>query len=142
MKTDSIPFARKMLYFAFPSYTHQQKGLNDRNMLFSLSFFMCTGALAGILILLLLNLPTLAIIPGIYILVSIVNLVLLHPLKPIAARLVQIGISLVLPFFMQWWMGGYHASGMVMLWSSISFLAVLALERKHYSIAWVVSFLF
>ncbi|MFM7328947.1 MAG: ATP-binding protein, partial [Bacteroidota bacterium] len=89
-----------------------------------------------------LNLPTLAIIPGIYILVSIVNLVLLHPLKPIAARLVQIGTSLVLPFFLQWWMGGYHASGLVMLWSSVSFLAVLAQEQKRYTYAWVMSFLF
>ena len=142
MKPDSVPFARRMFYFAFPSYTHQQKGDRDRNMLFSLSFFMCASSLAWILMLLWLDLAVLAVIPGLYILSTGLNLFLIHPQRPLTARLMQVGISLVVPFLMQWWMGGYHASGLVMLWSSVSFLAVLAMEQKRYTYLWVVSFLF
>lgn len=130
-----------MLYFAFPEYTNDQSIGRDRRVLFSLSFFMSLGGTLWVLFLFLLGLPFLAIIPGAYVILTGLNLLLLFPVKPLGSRLFQIAISLLLPFFMQWVMGGYYASGLVMLWSSISFLAVLAMENRRYTYGWVVSFL-
>ncbi|MBM3178555.1 MAG: response regulator [Bacteroidetes bacterium] len=109
-------------------------------MLFSLATFMSTGGLVWVGIMLYLDLYGHALVPAGYVLLSIVNLGLISRLSYRLGYTLQITISLVLPFFMQAILGGYYASGLVMLWSSISFLAVLGTRRKINLYSWIVAF--
>ena len=113
-------FLNQILFFAIPSGTEMTREEKIRRSVFSLGFFMCAGAVMWILFLLYLGLDLLSLIPGLYILLTAINLFLIFDWAPEKARFVQIFISLIFPFGMQAIMGGYYASGVVMLWSSVS----------------------
>ncbi len=59
----------------------------------------------------------------------------------VVARMVQVLISLLLPFFFQWSLGGFRASGAMMIWSMLSLVCSLSFESKRASIGWLVVFL-
>jgi len=135
-------FINNTLFFAFPALGGGDEHESDRKTLYSLSFFMSLGAFFWAVFLVWFDLWTLTLIPGAYMLFTALNLILYFPSNPLNSRLFQVAISLLLPFVMQWSIGGYYASGLVMLWSAVSFLAVLVLEKKRYTYTWMVLFIF
>jgi len=88
-----------------------------------------------------LGLDVYSLIPGLYILLTAFNLFILYDQFPSFSYPFQIIISLIFPYVMQWIMGGYYASGLVMLWSSVSFLATFSLSEKRAITRWVLFFL-
>jgi len=133
-------FLNQILFFAIPSATEMTREEKIRRSVFSLGFFMCAGAVMWILFLLYLGLDLLSLIPGLYILLTAINLFLIFDWAPEKARFVQIFISLIFPFGMQAIMGGYYASGVVMLWSSVSFLATFTMTDRKAIVLWVLAF--
>jgi two-component system, sensor histidine kinase len=79
-----------------------------------------------------------ASVPLGYVAITVVNLgVLAHTRAFARARLTQLLASLLLPFFFQWALGGFVASGGVMLWSMIALVGALTFSNARESLVWV-----
>ena len=82
-----------------------------------------------------------AVIPFGYSLLTVLNFLFLAQTKRFGiARNIQISASLLLPFAFQWGLGGFAASGAVMLWSMLALIGSLALTRKNHAWFWLSSF--
>lgn len=80
-------------------------------------------------------------IPLGYVAITAVNLSALHASRNIArARLLQVLASLLLPFLFQWALGGFVASGVVMLWSLVALFGSLLFSDARSGWFWLALF--
>ncbi|MCB9596018.1 MAG: hypothetical protein H6719_25075 [Sandaracinaceae bacterium] len=85
------------------------------------------------------GMPQPSVIPFGYVVLTAINLAFLGLTKRFgAARTFQVFISLLLPFLFQWWLGGFMASGIVMAWAMLSFVASLSFSDPRASVFWIV----
>ena len=99
-----------------------------KNLMVYLAVLMSLGGLIWGSLLSYLHLFTSALIPFSYILLSSINILLFSVHKRFsAARLYQIIISMLLPFLLQWQLGGYVASGCVMIWAVLGLFGSIIL---------------
>jgi adenylate cyclase len=83
-----------------------------------------------------------ALIPLAYQVVSLVGLAFLARTKRYAAyRASQVAMFLVLPFLLQWSLGGFVESGAVALWAFVAPLGALVFYGPRQAIAWFGAFL-
>ncbi len=83
-----------------------------------------------------------AIIPYGYVLLTAINFLYFYKSKRFAiVRHVQTFISLLLPFTLQWWLGGFEQSGAVMLWSILALASSATYLDVRSSIIWLVAFI-
>ncbi|MCB9161708.1 MAG: response regulator [Caldilineaceae bacterium] len=83
-----------------------------------------------------------AAIPLGYTVLTAINLVAFHYTKNFRfTRLFQVAISLALPFMFQWVLGGYVASGAMMLWAMFALVGSLTFRNLRLSTALLVAFL-
>ncbi|MCB9727883.1 MAG: GHKL domain-containing protein [Deltaproteobacteria bacterium] len=88
------------------------------------------------------GLPVASIIPFGYAGATILNFLALSRTKNFAfARTLQVLISLLLPFLFQWMLGGFVASGAVMIWAMLSVVASFSFDDTRASLAWVTMYL-
>ena len=81
-------------------------------------------------------------IPFGYTVATIINFAILARTKNFEiARAFQVFISLLLPFLFQWVLGGFQASGAVMIWAMVSLVASLSFEGIRTSARWLALFL-
>lgn len=79
-----------------------------------------------------------ATIPFTYVLLSAINVYYFHQSRNFKfVQFFQTGISLLLPFIFQWSLGGFYASGGVMLWALLSLAASLSYTNKKTSFVWL-----
>ena len=91
---------------------------------------------------LVLGLPMAAAIPFTYQLLSIASLVLFARTKGFRSfRFGQLVLFILLPFLLQWSLGGYVASSAVSLWALIGALGALFFYPARDSIPWFVAFI-
>ena len=110
-----------------------------KSLLVYLAIFMSFGGLVWGSLLLFFDLHFAALIPFGYILLSFFNILHFSWRKNFrTASGFQITISMLLPFLLQWQLGGFFASGSVMLWSILSLVGSVILLRGR----WVYSSLF
>ncbi|MFO0596393.1 MAG: ATP-binding protein [Myxococcaceae bacterium] len=82
-----------------------------------------------------------SIIPLGYGVLTALNLVSLRRTRRVAsARVLQVLLSLALPFFFQWSLGGFIKSGGVMLWATIALVGSLTFGERRQSITWLAMF--
>lgn len=129
----------KLLFFAIPDENSLSPDERRRQSVFSLGLFMSAGGVGWMLLMFWLGLDIYSLIPGLYILLTAFNLFIIFDQFPAFSNSIQIIISLIFPYVMQWILGGYYASGLVMLWSSVSFFASLSAKRAITK--WVLVFL-
>lgn len=83
-----------------------------------------------------------ALIPYGYTFVTVINFLLLWRTKHFGrARTVQVLISLLLPFLFQWVLGGFVASGAMMIWAMLALVCALSFESKRAAVGWLVVYL-
>lgn len=83
-----------------------------------------------------------ALIPFGCILLSAINLFSFYFYKDFSkTRFFQMIISLLLPFFFQWSLGGFVSSGAVMLWGTLAVAGSLIFGDRKSSIQWLFSYL-
>jgi signal transduction histidine kinase len=81
------------------------------------------------------------VIPFAYVVLSAINIALFNRYKWfVFTQGFQTGISLLLPFLFQWHLGGFYASGGVMLWALLSLAASLSYSNTRASIIWLVTY--
>lgn len=82
------------------------------------------------------------LIPYGYTVVTAFNLFVLWRTKDFdRARTVQVLISLLLPFLFQWVMGGFVASGAMMIWAMLALVCALSFESMRAAVGWLVVYL-
>ncbi len=80
-----------------------------------------------------------AMIPFSYIVLTAINLLLLFRYRWLTFfKTFQTATSLLLPFMFQWYLGGFFASGGVMLWSLVSASASLSYSSRKESVFWII----
>lgn len=120
-----------------------QEEVNTKNMLVLLAILMSIGGLIWGTLLAFFGLYQAMVIPYAYVLLSFLNLVFLHNSKQLQKpRFFQIAISLLLPFALQWLLGGFSSSGIVMLWAVLSLIGAIALYEGENVYGWLFFFIF
>jgi phosphoserine phosphatase RsbU/P len=113
-----------------------------KNSYFIFTAFMVAGGLVWGVLACFFNYYQIAIIPFGYIIFSLLNLgYLLHYQDFKLARFLQVFASILLPFVFQWLLGGYVATGAVMLWSFLALTALLTFYRTREVVIWLILFL-
>ena len=103
--------------------------------------FMSMGGVLWGTILVIAKVSPPAIIPYGYVILTALNFWYFHRTKHFAiVRHVQTFISLLLPFTLQWWLGGFEQSGAVMLWSILALASSATYLDAKSSIFWLVAF--
>ena len=123
-----------------PADTEKQK-LAKRFLIY-MALLMSGGGIMWGAICRYLGLLLPASIPFGYVLLTAVNLCYFSVSKQFrAARFFQISLSLLLPFFFQWLLGGFVSSGAVMLWAMISLLGSLTFQDARLTLRWFWAYL-
>jgi len=112
--------------------------LRHRFLVFMGALMSCGGLIWGGLSLYSgIYLP--AAIPLGYVLLTALNLAYFARSKNFPrVRFIQVLVSLVLPFLFQWTIGGFFASGAVMLWAMLSIVGALTFTDGRTIIKWLV----
>ena len=122
-------------------------GLDDeerlqRRFLIVTAVAMSFGGVVWGTMALFLELRWQAAIPYAYTVITVLNLARLRRTKNFAlARAVQVLISLVLPFALQWSLGGFVASGAMMTWALLALTASQSFGDLRTSLVWLGFFL-
>ncbi|MDD5158154.1 HAMP domain-containing sensor histidine kinase [Sulfurimonas sp.] len=107
-----------------------------------LGLLMSTGGLLWGTICLANGLYIPAVVPFTYITITIVNFTYLFISKNfIASQIIQILISLLLPFLFQFFLGGFVASGGNVLWSVLAVFGSFTLQKKRMTLLWLILFI-
>jgi signal transduction histidine kinase len=123
-----------------PSDTEDQR-LHHRFLIY-VALLMNGGGLVWGSICLYNGLLIPAIIPFGYIFFTIANLWYFYFSKRFkVVRFFQILLSLVLPFFFQWSLGGFTPSGTVFLWSMTAMLGALTFQEVRITMYWFLTYL-
>ncbi len=100
----------------------------------------CGGLVWGSL-LLFFDFPFQAAIPFGYVIITVINFFILNSVKNFAfSRNIQTLISLLLPFLLQWLLGGFSVSGGVMLWSVLALTTSVTYQNTKTSLFWLGAF--
>lgn len=103
------------------------------------AFLMSLGGILWGTICLIIEKPEQSITPFGYVFLSVLNIYTFSQLKNFSfAQGFQTGISLLLPFLFQWHLGGFYASGGVMIWSLLSLAASLSYSNARTSVQWLI----
>jgi signal transduction histidine kinase len=105
------------------------------------SILMSFGGILWGVICLILDRAEQSIIPFAYVVLTIINISLFARFKWFKyTQGFQTGISLFLPFLFQWHLGGFYASGGVMLWALLSLAASLSYSNTRASVFWLITY--
>ena len=112
-----------------------------KNFVVYLGASMSAGALIWAALLIFFGLPWHALVPLSYVVITLVNFSSFHKSRHVSnAGFIQGSISICLPFLMQWLLGGFNASGIVMLWSVIALLGTITFASFRLSAFWFFFF--
>lgn len=122
--------------------TDSEEIKRSHSFLIYMGLLMSTGGLLWGTICLANGLYIPAIIPYAYIAITIVNFTYLFISKNFAvSQIIQILISLLLPFLFQFFLGGFIASGGNILWSVLAIFGSFTLQKKQMTFLWFILFI-
>ncbi|MEL0217418.1 MAG: response regulator [Gammaproteobacteria bacterium] len=106
------------------------------------AFGLIPFMIAVCLILVFVDLAHLALIPGGYVLGSVVSLMHVRLTKRHEfLQWSQLTMVLLFPTLLMWGMGGFRAGGMLIIWSVLPGMAMLLVYQKHIALVLFLSFL-
>jgi signal transduction histidine kinase len=116
-----------------------EEAKSSKRSLVWLAFLMSVGGMVWGTLLAYFQLTTQALIPFGYVVLSIINVRMLQHVKSVKpSSNFQIFISLLLPYVLQWMLGGFFASGVVMLWATLALIGSITILRGKVSFLWLV----
>ena len=132
----------KLLLTIADSDTNNHKEKLSHGFLIYMGLLMSVGGLLWGTFCIIYGLYIPAIIPFLYIAITIFNFTYLYFSKNFkCSRNIQILISLLLPFFFQFFLGGFISSGGNVLWSVLAVFGSFTLQKKRMTIVWLILFI-
>lgn len=123
-----------------PTSTDDEK--ISHSFLIYLGLFMAVGGMIWGTITVLVGLAYQSAIPYAYAVITLFNFTYLHYSKNFRfSQNLQVAISLLLPFFFQIVLGGFIASGGVILWSVLTILGGFTFLNKSTTLRWFISYI-
>ena len=117
--------------------------ITAKNLLVFLAILMSFGGIMWGTILVAFGLYTPMFIPYGYVVFSIINITYFHYTNQFQqARVFQIILSMLLPFGLQWLLGGFLTSGVVMLWATLALIGSITLLKGKGAYYWLAFFIF
>jgi signal transduction histidine kinase len=81
-------------------------------------------------------------VPFGYVVLTALNLIFFHYVQNFkVVKTIQTAISLLLPFLFQWFLGGFIASGAVMLWALLALAASVTYQSNRTVAVWLILFI-
>jgi signal transduction histidine kinase len=121
---------------------HGDEGMlanKKRFVVYEAILMSCGGIAWGTFCLFYLERPFQSMVPFGYVILSAINIGLFSRFKNFRiTQAIQTAISLLLPFLFQWFLGGFYASGGVMIWALLSLAASLSYSNSRSAIIWLV----
>jgi len=119
----------------------EEKRLN-RAILLVMALATCMGGIVWGTVYILLGVPEVSIWPYGYVVLSAINLGFYLNSKNYQTLLYgQLGLIMFIPVFLQWHIGGFSASGAVMLWAFLSpIVALVVAEKRSHARWWFFTF--
>jgi signal transduction histidine kinase len=115
--------------------------INKKRFVVYEAILMSLGGILWGSICMYLQIPEKSLIPYGYVVLSFLNISLFAWKKWFRfTQGFQTGISLLLPFLFQWHLGGFYASGGVMVWALLSLAASLSYSRTRTSLFWLCTY--
>ena len=115
---------------------------NKKRLLMYQSVLMSMGGVLWGIICLAIDKPVTSLIPFGYILLSAMNVYFFLKFRRfVVAHSFQTLISLLLPFMLQWSLGGFYNSGGVAIWALLALASSLSYTNKNKSFLWLLAFL-
>ncbi|OJJ22062.1 hypothetical protein BKI52_08465 [marine bacterium AO1-C] len=82
-----------------------------------------------------------AVFPSTYLLLTLANMCYLYTTRNFrVVRFIQVFAGMVLPFVYQWVLGGFTATGAVMLWSLLALFSLLSYTQIQHATYWIILF--
>lgn len=115
----------------------------NRAILVVMAAATCLGGIVWGTMYVLLGVPIVSIWPYGYVVLSGINLAFYLRSKSYQTLLYgQLGLIMLIPTFLQWHIGGFGASGAVMLWSFLSpIVALVVSEERSHAQRWFLTFM-
>ncbi len=114
---------------------------NQKNFVVYEAILMSMGGILWGALCIILEKYIQSVVPFGYVVFSFFNILIFYHYKYFKfTQAFQTGISLLLPFVFQWIMGGFMASGAVMLWAILSLAASLSYSSVKTSTLWMATF--
>ena len=138
------PLKKILLFISSIADTHENTQEEKRQHIFLIYIagLMTTGGLLWGSICLYTNLPYQAMIPFGYGIITVFNFIYLYLTKNFQiAQAVQILISLLLPFLFHLSLGGFIASGGMVIWSITAILGAFTFKSNHSIIGWFILYI-
>lgn len=83
-----------------------------------------------------------AIFPGAYVVLTILNLLYFGKTKDFrTVRFFQVLFSLMLPFVFQYSLGGFHSSGVMMLWAMLALVGAFSFSSTRQALRWLIAYI-
>lgn len=123
-----------------PSDTEPTK--NAKNLLVVLAILMSLGGILWGTLLVIFGIYLPMFIPYGYVILSFGNILFFyytHNFK--VARIFQLVISMLLPFGLQWMLGGFLSSGVVMLWATLALIGSVTVLKGKSVYGWLFFFI-
>jgi len=99
------------------------------------------GVIWGIMYL-IIGLVSSSLIPLVYSLLIAASILLFYIRKIYSHFLLtELFLTLLLPFFLQWNLGGFAASGAVMIWAFLAPMGALMFQGKRESVVWFIAYI-
>jgi serine phosphatase RsbU (regulator of sigma subunit) len=136
-----LNFFIRLLQIGISAQDHSEIKLQKQFLVF-LAIFMSMGGIVWGTITFVYALYPQGMIPYGYTIVSIFNLWYFYLSKNFnVVKTIQTSISLLLPFFFQWSLGGFAPSGAIMFWAILALLASITFQSSGTSYFWLICFL-
>ena len=139
--TDLINTISKILYPPESAYESDVRRINRAILVVMATATSLGGIIWGITYL-LLGVPEVSIYPFGYVVFSALNLVLYLRTRQYRVLLIgQVSLILIVPTVLQWAIGGYAASGAVILWAFLSpIVALVVSDKRKHARVWFILF--
>ena len=122
--------------------TNTEEEKRQHGFLIYMGLLMSSGGMLWGIICMINGLYLPMVVPFTYIGITILNFLYLYNTKNfIVSQNIQILISLLLPFFFQFFLGGFVASGGNVLWAVLAVFGSFTLRRKRMAIVWLLLFI-
>ena len=123
-----------------PQNTKEEK--RQHTFLIYIGILMSFGGLLWGTIVMYSGLFYQSLIPFAYVVITFFNFVLIYYTKDFhKGQAVQLSISLLLPFMLQLALGGFVASGAMVIWSVLAIFAAFTYKQNNTIIRWLIVFI-
>lgn len=122
--------------------TDSEEETLQKRFLVYMAVLMSFGGVVWAIACISLNDPVAATFPAAYVILTVLNLAYFRLRKDFrTVRFFQVLFSLLLPFVFQYSLGGFTASGVMMLWAMLALVGAFSFSSTRQALRWLIAYI-